>query len=330
MSYRDVIGHQKVKDNFKRALLQNKLASSYLFCGPEGVGKLRFAWELAKGVQCIGGEGEPCDICPSCRKAEHGNHSDIAFYEPPEGKLIFPLDTIRQIQKEISYTPLEGRYRVAILNEVHRMNAEAANGFLKTLEEPSEKALLILITPNIASLLPTIISRCQRIRFAPLTAEEIEGFLLKEGIDKNLAPLYAASSMGSIHRAQELAQENWVESRNSLLEIFLNLPRWEPVEISQKVLALLEKIPSENKRKSLVGLLEIWTTLLRDTVLTHLSSSLPLLHRDCQEKIESFHAYSAEQILEMLEVVNTHKLQVEKNFHIELLVDQLAIELKEI
>lgn len=185
-------GHALQREMFRRAIGRDRLASAYLFVGPSGVGKRRFAGLLTQCLLCSRFDDtqlEACGECSACRQVLAGTHPDVVTAAPPEGKAIFPLEVIAGTKEdrgrsglcyEISLRPMSGDRRIGIVDEVHLMNAEAANAFLKTLEEPPPFATLILITSNEDALLPTIRSRCQPVRFGALPAEDIAALLQEQ------------------------------------------------------------------------------------------------------------------------------------------------------
>ena len=150
---------------------RTRIAGAYLFVGPTGVGKETVANHFAKSINCLELDEGACGTCISCRKTADGNHPDTQIVSP-SGAWI-RIDQIRELQKRIVYRPYEGIRKVAILREAERMNLEAANCLLKTLEEPPAESVLILLTSNLDALIPTIRSRCQIIKFNPLRPDEL-------------------------------------------------------------------------------------------------------------------------------------------------------------
>ena len=176
MGFADVIGQEKIIRLLQRALAQDLLPHGFLFTGMEGVGKKLTALTLAKVVNCENGaSGDCCDHCLSCRKAASGNHPEINIIER-DGPFI-KIEQIRALKQRLRFKPLEGRYRVTIINNGQNMKIEAANALLKVLEEPPAENLIILTAYEITSLLPTIVSRCFHLPFQPLVTKEISTHL---------------------------------------------------------------------------------------------------------------------------------------------------------
>ena len=190
MSFNNVIGQERVKRALRQALENGRLAHAILLYGPEGVGKRAMAIELAKAVNCTRAKTDACDRCNSCHKISSLQHPDLKVVFPGPAQLpveeevsvlqkiaednyqpvgfgksvTIPIDKIRELRKQASYHPYEGKRKVAIVLGADQMRPEAANALLKILEEPPGTMLLILTATNPSSLLPTILSRCQRIR----------------------------------------------------------------------------------------------------------------------------------------------------------------------
>ncbi len=216
MTFAEIHGHEKQIAILKSAMAGNRIAHAYLFYGMEGIGKRTVAAVFARALNCEG-ETPPCDVCASCRKAEHNNHPDIITITA-EGQFI-KIGAVRELQEQMKFRPREGRRRVVILTEADRMNAAAANALLKTLEEPSAGNILLLTTSRPHALPLTILSRCQHLRFTPLPREEVARFLReKDGLDPEAAEVLAASSGGSIGKAREMNREDYLTRRNGILE----------------------------------------------------------------------------------------------------------------
>ncbi len=162
---------------FRRAVNTDKLAHAYLFLGPQGLGKTLLAKNLAKFLNCENPvmqdnrKVDCCDLCNSCHKIEGRNHPDIHWLEPAGRANKISIDNIRSVQKEISLKAYEGKWKVFIILEAQKMTEQAANCLLKTLEEPPGSSLIILSAEGLSGLLPTIVSRCQLIKFYPLKYE---------------------------------------------------------------------------------------------------------------------------------------------------------------
>jgi DNA polymerase-3 subunit delta' len=213
MSFDRILGQTQPKQTLKNALQSNSLAHSYLFYGQESIGKKHTAIELAKTLNCSeSGEGDACDKCLSCRKIKKRTHPDFFFIEPVKTnatsrEATIKIEPIRELQRKLAFHPYEGKVKVAVINDAELMNPQAANSFLKTLEEPPSATVLILVSSNPFKLLPTLISRCQAIKFQPLTPENIKKILketMTEGIiEENDLNFRTLRSRGSVKKAMK-------------------------------------------------------------------------------------------------------------------------------
>lgn len=177
--------HDRVREQLRAALAQRRLAHAYLLVGPAGVGKLRFARDLAKALLCDD-PPEPlaaCGRCAACHLVDAGTHPDLIVAEKPADRLEFVIDLMRQLLAQLALKPARGARKIAIVNDADDFNAEAANCFLKTLEEPPPGSLLLLIGTAAERQLPTIRSRCQVLAFRSLDNAAVDDRLIEAGVD---------------------------------------------------------------------------------------------------------------------------------------------------
>lgn len=222
--FEDIKGHAAVKQGLLHALLTGRLHHALLFSGIEGIGKTMLAKAFIQSMMCV--ESSPqrpqrCLKCSNCRRIASNSHPDLIEISTDTATL--KIDQIRELQRRLGFAPFEGDRRFVIIQDVHKMQDAAANCLLKTLEEPDSYTTFILITPQVQRLLPTIISRCQNIRFAPFSMEETVAFLLSQrGIARELAVQIAALADGSFGLALQLADESYqrllLDTFNAILE----------------------------------------------------------------------------------------------------------------
>jgi DNA polymerase-3 subunit delta' len=248
MSWHGIDGHDEVVEQFRRALCRGRLASSFLFAGPAGIGKRTFALKLAQAMLCPTRPEEaldPCGACPSCAQVAAGTHPDLDVVAKPDDKSFIPLELLigeREHRRReglchnMAMKPSQGGRKIAVLDDADYLNAEGANSLLKTLEEPPPRSVLILIGTSPAKQLPTIRSRCQLIRFRPLPIETIAELLVSKGFvaDPAEAARLARYSEGSLQRALELADPELWSFRNTLLEALAE-PALRSVAVAQTV-----------------------------------------------------------------------------------------------
>jgi DNA polymerase III subunit delta' len=235
MSWR-VRGHDALVEGFRRVVRRGRLAHAYLFAGPPGVGKRLFATELARALLCESPKGdlEACDSCPSCVQVDAGTHPDFTASGKPPEALEFPIDLMRQLCAGFALKSARGRGKVLLIDDADDLNEESANCFLKTLEEPPPRSVLILIGSSPDRQLPTIVSRCQVVRFAPLPPPLVDDILRAGGVeDASLRRRLARLAGGSPGQAFALADPALWEFRATLLAGIARTPP-DPVGLGRK------------------------------------------------------------------------------------------------
>ena len=219
MGFTEIIGQQRSLEILRSALGNRRLHHAYLFVGPEGVGKRTMAFALAKALHCDEAANDFCGRCAACARIQNGNHPDVRVVEILEDKKEISIKQVREVEKELNFRSFSGKRKIAIIDPATAMNLSAQNALLKTLEEPPQDSLLILIAVNTGALLPTLRSRCLRLPFGPLTRDAVAAFLItNKGIAKEEARFLAAVSMGSLGQALRLDKEEYLERRRSWAE----------------------------------------------------------------------------------------------------------------
>jgi len=219
MGFSEIIGQQRSLEILRSALGNGRPHHAYLFVGPDGVGKRMVAFALAKALHCDEAANDFCGQCAACARIENGNHPDVRLVEILAGKKEISIQQVREVERKLNFRSFSGKRKIAIIDPATLMNLSAQNALLKTLEEPPQDSLLILIAANAGGLLPTLRSRCLRRPFAPLARDAVAGFLItNKGIDKEEARFLAAVSMGSLGAALRLDKEEFLERRRSWAE----------------------------------------------------------------------------------------------------------------
>lgn len=226
-------GHEHQLAQFRQALARNRMASTFLFVGPPGIGKRMFALHLAQSLLCERRPEElldPCGQCPSCLQVLAASHPDVEVLSKPADKAFIPVELLigdkdhrmrAGLCYQISLKPYSGRRKIAIIDDADYFNKEGANCLLKTLEEPPPKSVLILIGTSEQRQLPTIRSRCQVVRFGPLAESDVAAILVQQGLCADAAAAERAARMsgGSVQQAAQWCDPALVEFRGSLLGV---------------------------------------------------------------------------------------------------------------
>ena len=294
-------GNDRVKDVLKRMLISRRLPGALLFVGEEGIGKKLFALEVARALNCrTPVDGEGCGSCAACKRIFHFNYptsSDpddwipiIWTYHPDVGMVVAPrrvlrVEQMRQIELESNFRPMEGKARVFIIDEAEKLNDASANALLKVLEEPPSTSHLILITSRPAMLLPTILSRCQAIRFSPLTPAEIESHLTTNKLaDGSSARLRARAAGGSIARALSGDLDTFTSQRKAMLVVL------EALVVTNNLAQLLkssEQLNEAQYKDEFEERLDVLETLIRDAWMLSLGSKREqLVNEDLYKDLE--------------------------------------------
>ena len=217
--FQEIAGHSLIVGYLQNIVRGEQLAHAYLFHGPDGVGKQTLATRFAMTLLCneLTSEGDACGKCDSCRRFLKDEHPNFTLLEP-EGTMGYKIDQLREFIRNTNFMiSYRGNRRVYLIPDAERMNPESANALLKTLEEPSDGVIMILVSSNILQLLPTIISRCQSVKFSRLSRELTQDTLVKKfNITPDIAKLAADLSDGSIGLAKMLSEESFMKSRKNL------------------------------------------------------------------------------------------------------------------
>jgi DNA polymerase-3 subunit delta' len=288
-------GNAPVKAVLKRMLTNNRLPGAMLFTGEEGVGKKLFALEVARALNCrTPKDHEACGVCSPCTRIMKLNypqredaeewtqiiwtdHPDVGLVVAP--KRVLRVEQMRQIEKEANFRPFEGKARVFLIDDADKLNDNSANALLKVLEEPPKTSHLILITARPAMLLPTILSRCQMIRFSPLTPEEIESHLLKNKlVDAKTARLRSRAAGGSMGRALSGDLVTFTSQRKAMLKVLNALAISDD---RAELLRSAEQLNEAQYREEFEERLEVLETLIRDAWMLSLGvESAQLVNED--------------------------------------------------
>lgn len=219
MTFKDIIGQEHIVRHMTNAIREQKVSHAYIIAGEKGCGKKLLAGTYAAALECERGGVEPCGECQSCKQLMGGNHPDVRFitHEKPN---VISVDEIRvQLNSDVSIKPYARPKKIYIIDEAEKMNTQAQNAMLKTIEEPPEYAIIMLLVSNESLLLPTIRSRCIQLSVRPVDKQLISAYLMdKCGVSSYMAGIASDFSDGNIGKAIEFAvSEEFSELKNSLI-----------------------------------------------------------------------------------------------------------------
>jgi DNA polymerase-3 subunit delta' len=336
LSWQRVRGHEALVEGFRRAVQRGRLAHAYLFTGPSGIGKRLFALELGKTLLCErrGDRFEACDDCPSCIQVDAGTHPDLVQVARPPEALEFPIELMREVCANFALKSARGRGKVILLDDADDLNEESANCFLKTLEEPPPRSVLILIGSSPDRQLPTIVSRCQVVRFAPLSAELVEGLLRAGGIeDSALRQRLVRLSGGSPGQAEALADPALWEFRRTFLAGLTRIPP-ETAALGQAWMAFGEEAGKESaaQRRRAQVVMRLLIDFLHDALALSLGGQPRRTGPEDAEALAGLvKRVDAEALLSLLERCLEADAQVDRRVQLvltlEALLDALAQQL---
>ncbi len=334
MPFSPLIGNDRIKELLQRAVADGRIGQSLLMAGPRGVGKHRFAVALAQALNCEQVKmGEACGDCVPCRKIARNEHADVrtilresqdpSFKKESKSQFI-KIEQTRTLSEQAQFRPYEGRRRVFIIDDAEWLRHEAANSLLKTLEEPPDTSLIILITAKPFSLLDTIRSRCLMLSFAPLNAAEIEQHLRTIDKSPDEARLRARLACGSIGRAIEIDLGEYREMRNVLLELVETLA-FSPDSI--RLLSAAEYLGKKLDKDGFEKHLDALMVLLGD--LFHLKlceAKDSLINEDIAERLAHVaEALTVERITELMDRIEQVFRALPRNVNRQLAMDAMLI-----
>jgi DNA polymerase-3 subunit delta' len=251
MSWSQILGHADRIESFRQIVARGRLAHAYLFVGPPGIGKRRFAQELAKALLCEARSKslDACDKCDACLLVDAGTHPDLFTVGRPEDKNEMPIEAMKEFCRNFSFKAARGLGKIGIVEDSDDFNEESANCFLKTLEEPPPGSLLILLSANLDRQLTTIKSRCQMVRFAPLPDSHVRTLLQQQGItEAGMLDRLVRLSGGSPGQALALADESLWQKRRDLLQAF-SKPKIDTFNLGKDVVDFVEKAGKETAQQ---------------------------------------------------------------------------------
>jgi len=329
MSFKNILGQEKTLSIFESAIKNNHLAHAYIFAGQEGVGKKSFSKELAKAILCHHSDVGGCDDCSTCKRIDTDNFPDLFFLFPEKNHRIIKIEQLKYFQEIINVKPLESKYKIVVIEAADKMNEEASNCLLKTLEEPPSYAIILLIVTSLESMSETIKSRCQIVRFSPLSSAIVKKILVNQyQIDDNNADRLAFVAQGSMKRAALLLNTSTLEKKHRLADRLMQVNHDDNLTFSKELLAewrIQEVDVLEEKRVQIKELFFSFLTYYRDMLICKTGGeNLPLYFEEWRENLlTKSQTLSEENLFNILQTIRTSLEYLEYNANISLLVENM-------
>ncbi len=325
--FQDILGHEQIIEHLQNAIKMDKVSHAYILDGPDMSGKKMIAEAFAMTLQCEKKGTEPCMECHSCKQALGKNQPDIIYLQHEKPNTISVDDIRSQINNDIGVKPYSSPYKVYIVDEAEKMNIQAQNALLKTIEEPPAYAVIMLLTTNAETFLPTILSRCVRLNLKVVPDEKIKAYLMEHcEIPDYKADVCVAFAQGNVGKAIELASsEDFNEIKNAALQL---IKRLDDIELYEMTEAIKQIANYKLQINDYFDLIMIW---YRDVLLYKATADVnKLIFKEEVYDIKKEASRSSyggiENILEALEKA---KIRLNANVNFDLVIELLLLTIKE-
>lgn len=337
MPFRTIAGHSRLLSLLSRVISRDVIPPALLMAGPAGVGKRLTAVAVAQAMNCLQPRSSPeferdaCGECASCRRIARGVHPDVITVEPGDSGSI-KIEQLRDVIDRSQYRPFEGRKRVVIIDEADAAGADAQSALLKTLEEPPSASVFILISSIPDALLPTVLSRCPRLRFGPLTPADVARVLMNDhAYSEQRARAAAADADGSIGRALEAQSEDLTEAREAAQRLLQETARnTDPVRRIglARDLTDVKATPAEERNRLAIRLRSLGS-LLRDIgIIASRGDRGMLANADLETQLETLSsAFDVDRSLRAYAAVDRALVALDRNASPKVVADWLVLEL---
>ena len=325
--FRDIIGHNQIIEHLKNAIRMEKISHAYILNGENNSGKMMLAEAFAMALQCESGEDEPCMECRSCRQAKEHNQPDIIYVTHEKPNIISVDDIRHQLNNDIVIKPYSSKYKIYIVDEAEKMNVQAQNALLKTIEEPPAYGIILLLTTNADGFLPTILSRCITLNLKTVQEDLIKSHLMRKyQVPDYQADVCAAFAQGNVGKAIQLASSGeFNELKADAISLVKKLEDTDLYELNQYIKKISEY---KNKIEEFLDLLTLW---FRDVLYAKATNDVSnLIFKDEVYDIKKQAAkrtyYGIESILNTLEQT---RVRLNANVNFELVIEMLLLTIKE-
>ncbi len=333
--FSEILGQKTAKKFLKQIMASQKIPHAYLFAGIPGIGKTSTAMAFAMALNCREPNGfEGCGHCPACRQLIGGNFPDFLSIQPESQNIL--IEQIKDLNRSLGFAPVSGGYRVSVIHQAETMTDEAANSFLKTLEEPPPKNILILKVTEPLDLFPTIVSRCQKVPFQPLSARDIKIWLIKNrDLNEETATLLGKISAGSLGRALRMYEGDFLKKRMAWISKLMQLPGFSKEEALNMALECAE----EDRKKGLdfpasgeagmLDMLSVWGNWYRDLLLLQVGGSIDLLiNIDFSNQLKkNGRSFTVENLIDSIMAVHQARLDIRRMRNATLVMEHMVLRL---
>lgn len=323
MDFNDIIGHEKNIEILKKSLNNKSLSHSFLFEGEEAIGKRQVALILSKTILCEEEMDKPCNRCSSCLKFDSFNHPDFFLIEPEKDAI--KKEKIENLIKNTITAPFQSKKKIFLINESDKMNSTAQNKLLKTLEEPPSYINIILISSKSNKLLPTILSRVQRINFYPVEGEKIVKMLMDKYNKNEIEARFIQSfTKGAIGKSISIcSDDSFWSNRDIIIQLIDDIIRGDLTKIFNST-----QFFNENKEK-IEEILDIFLYWFRDlSIYKEIGESDLLINKDKLQKLSSQSFMDSEKINDIIEKIRETKTNINRNMNYQLSIETMLFSIQ--
>ena len=323
----DIIGHEQIIEHFRSALKNHQVSHAYILNGENGSGKNMLAKAFAKALVCEAGYGDSCNMCRACHQFDSGNHPDVKWITHEKANSIGVDEVREQINNDIVIKPYSSKYKVYIIDEAEKMTVQAQNALLKTIEEPPEYAVIMLLTSNIDALLPTIRSRCVRLDLKVVDDGLVKKYLMEHlHIPDYQAEIDASYAHGSIGKAKKAAtSQEFADMTQNALRILKNADNMEVYELTEAIKEL------SNDKQNIGDYLDLFQFWFRDVLMFKATREVDNLvfKQEINYIREQASQRSYENLEKILDALEKTKVRLRANVNTELALELLFLTIRE-
>ena len=322
-----IVGHEQIISHMKNSILQDKVSHAYVLVGEAGAGKKTLANIYAMALQCEKGGSVPCKTCDSCKKANSKNHPDIIYVEHEKSSSIGVEEIRAQVVDDVLIRPYGGRYKIYIISDADKMTPQAQNAVLKTIEEPPDYAVFLLLTTNVDALLPTIRSRCVRLDVRPVSDALVKQYLM----DNMHVPAYqvdveTAFAQGNIGKAQRAAEDAYFDEMAQ--KVLYMLKYASKMDVQEWVEALKKLSDGKQDIYDYLDIVQVW---FRDVLMFKATREVDNLvfKREINAIKEQASQRSYEGIENIIDAADKAKVRLQANVKFDLAMELLFLTIRE-